>query len=310
MKKVRLKKSAYVLIAGVVISVSSVVGYKAYNNYITSPKYLLGEKGYSENDILTILKSTEMTNTLLERDYNEHILGIMTEKYYLRKNLEEYLTYKSENPDKSNTDVISIVNTSSNIDWYDVIKPSDISRGNLVLVNKYNYLPDNYEIEDLVNMSIKVAFSGKEIKKEVYDAFYNLSMDARKEDLTIVANSTYRDYNYQAALYKRYKNNKGQNYADSYAARPGHSEHQTGLAIDVSTLNSSMENFHETEEYTWLINNAHKYGFILRYPEGKEYITGYNYESWHYRYVGVDVATQIKNENITFDEYYAYYVEG
>ena len=234
----------------------------------------------------------------------------MTEKYYLRKNLEEYLTYKSENPDKSNADIISIVNTSSNIDWYDVIKPSDISRGNLVLVNKYNYLPDNYEIEDLVNMSIKVAFSGKEIKKEVYDAFYNLSMDARKEDLTIVANSTYRDYNYQAALYKRYKNNKGQNYADSYAARPGHSEHQTGLAIDVSTLNSSMENFHETEEYTWLINNAHKYGFILRYPEGKEYITGYNYESWHYRYVGVDVATQIKNENITFDEYYAYYVEG
>ena len=310
MKKVRLKKSAYVLIAGVVISVSSVVGYKAYNNYITSPKYLLGEKGYSEYDILTILKSTEMTNTLLERDYNEHILGIMTEKYYLRKNLEEYLTYKSENPDKSNSDIISIVNTSSNIDWYDVIKPSDISRGNLVLVNKYNYLPDNYEIEDLVNMSIKVAFSGKKIKKEVYDAFYNLSMDARKDDLTIVANSTYRDYNYQAALYKRYKNNKGQNYADSYAARPGHSEHQTGLAIDVSTLNSSMENFHETDEYTWLINNAHKYGFILRYPEGKEYITGYNYESWHYRYVGVDVATQIKNENITFDEYYAYYVEG
>ena len=310
MKKVRLKKSAYVLIAGVVISVSSVVGYKAYNNYITSPKCLLGEKGYSENDILTILKSTEMTNTLLERDYNEHILGIMTEKYYLRKNLEEYLTYKSENPDKSNSDIISIVNTSSNIDWYDVIKPSDISRGNLVLVNKYNYLPDNYEIEDLVNMSIKVAFSGKKIKKEVYDAFYNLSMDARKYDLTIVANSTYRDYNYQAALYKRYKNNKGQNYADSYAARPGHSEHQTGLAIDVSTLNSSMENFHETDEYTWLINNAHKYGFILRYPEGKEYITGYNYESWHYRYVGVDVATQIKNENITFDEYYAYYVEG
>ena len=115
MKKVRLKKSAYVLIAGVVISVSSVVGYKAYNNYITSPKYLLGEKGYSENDILTILKSTEMTNTLLERDYNEHILGIMTEKYYLRKNLEEYLTYKSENPDKSNSDIISIVNTSSNM---------------------------------------------------------------------------------------------------------------------------------------------------------------------------------------------------
>ena len=309
MKKVRLKKSAYVLIAGVVISVSSVVGYKVYNDYVTSPKYLLGEKGYSDNDILTILKSSEITNTLLEREYNEHILGIMTEKYYLSKNLDEYISYKNENPDKSITDVISIVNTSSNVRWYDVIKPTDTTKGNLILVNKYNYLPDNYEIDDLVNMSIKVSFSGKQIKKEAYDAFYNLSMAAKKENLTIVANSTYRDYNYQASLYKRYKNNKGQTYADNYAARPGHSEHQTGLAIDVSTLNSSIDTFHETDEYKWLLNNAHKYGFILRYPEGKEFITGYNYESWHYRYVGIEVATQIKNENITFDEYYAYYVE-
>jgi D-alanyl-D-alanine carboxypeptidase len=268
------------------------------------------EKGYSETDIAVILQSKDMTTTLLNRDYNEHILGIMSEKYYLKKNLEKYLEFKKENPDKKNNEIISMVNISANIDWYDTIKPTDLSKGNLILVNKYNYLPDNYEIEDLVDMSIQVSFQGKQIKKEVYEAFYNMSMAARKENLKIVANSAYRDYEYQSTLYKRYKNNKGQAYADKYAARPGHSEHQTGLSIDVSTLNSSLENFHETDEYKWLIENAHKYGFILRYPENKEHLTGYNYESWHYRYVGVDVATQIKNEDITFDEYYAYYVEG
>ena len=310
MKKIKLKKSAYVLLATVVLTTGGIIGYQKYNAYITSDKYLLMEKGYSETDITEILKSREITTTLLNRDYNEHILSIMNEKYYLKKNLDKYLNYKKENPNKTNTEIISIINVGADIDWYETIKPTDTTKGNLILVNKYNYLPDNYEIEDLVNMSIKVSFQGKKIKEEVYNAFYKMSMDARKDDLTIVANSTYRDYDYQAALYKRYKNNKGQAYADNYAARPGHSEHQTGLAIDVSTLNSSLENFHETDEYKWLIDNAHKYGFILRYPKEKEFITGYNYESWHYRYVGIDVAKQIKNENITFDEYYAYYMEG
>ena len=310
MKKFRLKKSAYILIGGTILTITGIIGYCKYNEYITSDKYLLMEKGYSETDIAVILQSKDMTTTLLNRDYNEHILGIMSEKYYLKKNLEKYLEFKKENPDKQNNEIISMVNISANIDWYDTIKPTDLSKGNLILVNKYNYLPDNYEIEDLVDMSIQVSFQGKQIKKEVYEAFYNMSMAARKENLKIVANSTYRDYEYQSTLYKRYKNNKGQAYADKYAARPGHSEHQTGLSIDVSTLNSSLENFHETDEYKWLIENAHKYGFILRYPENKEHLTGYNYESWHYRYVGVDVATQIKNEDITFDEYYAYYVEG
>ena len=97
--------------------------------------------------------------------------------------------------------------------------------------------------------------------------------------------------------------------ADLKAARPGYSEHQTGLALDITTRLAEDEEFVNTEEFSWLKENAHKYGFILRYPEGKENITGYSYEPWHYRYVGIDVATKIYNENITFDEYYAYYIE-
>ena len=97
--------------------------------------------------------------------------------------------------------------------------------------------------------------------------------------------------------------------ADLSTARAGFSEHQTGLAIDILTYNVTLSNFEETDAFKWLSSNAYKYGFILRYPKGKEDITGYEYESWHYRYVGVEIATQIFEEDITFDEYYAYYLE-
>ena len=146
------------------------------------------------------------------------------------------------------------------------------------------------------------------LKSEAYTAFKSLSTAAKKEGLTIIATNTYRSYIAQEKTYNAIKGSNGKEYADNYAARPGHSEHQTGLALDVGTLNSDIS-FVDTEEYIWMQNHAHEYGFILRYPEGKEYITGFNYEPWHYRYVGIDVAKKIKEAGITFDEYYAYYVE-
>lgn len=94
---------------------------------------------------------------------------------------------------------------------------------------------------------------------------------------------------------------------DTYSARPNHSEHQTGLAMDLSTDGTLSEAFENTEQFKWLNENAHKYGYILRYKKDKVYMTGYTYEPWHYRYVGVEVATIIKNENLTFEEYYVKY---
>ena len=91
--------------------------------------------------------------------------------------------------------------------------------------------------------------------------------------------------------------------------RAGYSEHQTGLALDIVTYGASMDTFENTDEFKWLSDNAYKYGFILRYPKGKEKLTGYSYESWHYRYVGKDVAKKIHDLDITYDEYYAYYIE-
>ena len=110
-------------------------------------------------------------------------------------------------------------------------------------------------------------------------------------------------------LYNDYVNRNGIEWADKWSAKPGFSEHQTGLALDITTSSATFDNFEDTEAYDWLVNNSYKYGFILRYPSDDYYLTGYNFESWHFRYVGVDVATKIYNEKITFEEYYEYYVK-
>jgi len=98
--------------------------------------------------------------------------------------------------------------------------------------------------------------------------------------------------------------------ADTYSARPGFSEHQTGLTVDVDNAKLSYTDFDKTNEFKWMMENAHRFGFILRYPKDKEDITGYSYESWHYRYVGVDIATYIYEHNITLDEYYVRFIEN
>jgi len=119
--------------------------------------------------------------------------------------------------------------------------------------------------------------------------------------------SGFRSYEYQTTLYNRYVNRDGKEAADRYSARPGYSEHQTGLAFDIGENGRQdlwlTEQFGETPAGQWLMNNAHLYGFILRYPQGKEHITGFMYESWHYRYVGVEHATAIFNAKTTLEEY-------
>lgn len=306
----RIKKKAVVItgIILVLLIVGGVIGYKTYV-YLNSDEYHLKELGYSETEVNDIMKLDKThIDTILTLEYDENIIPLFQEKYFILSNLDKYLSYKKENKDMNYTDIIASVNVNSNLDWYADPKASNLDDGYLVLVNKFNYLPEGYTPDDLVNMNLQYAFSGKQIREEVYASFKGLVKDAKKEGLTIVANSTFRTYDYQENLYNRYKNSNGKEYADGYAARAGHSEHQTGLAIDVSTLNSTMDNFEETEEFTWLQEHAHEYGFILRYPKGKEFITGYNYESWHYRYVGEKVAKEIKELGITFDEYYAYYI--
>ena len=135
------------------------------------------------------------------------------------------------------------------------------------------------------------------------EAFKLMQSDAKALGLNIYISSGYRGYTYQEKLYNNYVSISGKAQADTYSARPGHSEHQTGTCFD---LNSIDDSFQYTNEGKWVNENAYVYGFIIRYPKGKESITGYQYESWHLRYVGRDLASKLYHDGEweTLEEYY------
>ena len=138
------------------------------------------------------------------------------------------------------------------------------------------------------------------VNQTAYNALQELQKEATKNGHSIPLVSGFRSYQRQETIYNNYVAKDGVEKADTYSARPGHSEHQTGLAFDVGAID---DNYGNTPAGKWLTENAHKYGFIIRYLKGKEHITGYKYEPWHIRYVGVDHATKIYNSNITLEEY-------
>ena len=172
-----------------------------------------------------------------------------------------------------------------------------------VLVNKNNKLSKNYMPNDLVLLNVNYSNENKYLREEAAINFEKLSLDASKLGYKIIAVSTFRSYDYQKNLFNYYVKNKGKNYALNCSAKPGHSEHQTGLAVDVEGSNNDYDEFESSIEFNWMINNSYKYGFILRYPKGKENITGFKYEPWHYRYVGIELAKYLYKNNLTLEEY-------
>ena len=158
----------------------------------------------------------------------------------------------------------------------------------ILIANKSYALPSNYNPGGLLN--------------EFMTNYFNMKSVAANVGINLRIISGFRSYNTQVSLYNRYVARDGQAEADRYSARAGHSEHQSGLAADINSLEQSWEN---TAEGKWLNDNCYKYGFIIRYPKGKESITGYMFEPWHIRYVGVDLATALYNNGnwITLEEY-------
>lgn len=228
--------------------------------------------------------------------------------YYKSNNIKRYQDYHKLNNNLSVNDVVTRVNLNLDLPYYTNTKEAKYLNTFYTLVNKYNYLRDDFVPNNLVEMTIPYSKEGIYLVAEARDNFYKLVDKAKEEDLTIRAISAYRGYTYQKRLYDKYVEADGVNKADTYSARPGFSDHQTGLAIDVDNTISSFENFTNTKEYKWMLDNSYKYGFILRYPSGKESITTYQFESWHYRYVGLKLAKKIKASNLTFDEYFTRYL--
>lgn len=196
--------------------------------------------------------------------------------------------------------------------WYGdtAIKEVDSEKGVtdfMILVNKTNTVSKDYVPNDLVVP--KIRFNGdvanKYVVSEVATALEDMFTDAKKENIVLLGVSGYRSYAYQDNLYKNKVKTKGKAYANKYVALAGASEHQLGLAMDlVSTEYTTLDKgFANTKAYKWLEENMQDYGFILRYTEGKEDITGYAFEPWHIRYVGIEAAKDIKAKGVTLEEY-------
>ncbi|WP_133208054.1 M15 family metallopeptidase [Exiguobacterium indicum] len=187
---------------------------------------------------------------------------------------------------------------------------ADLSLGNLVVVNKKYSLPIDYKPSDLVVPNVSFSYSGvleqSYMRAPAAKQMEKMFAAAKKEGVTLNAVSGFRSGERQKVLYNNYVARDGKAAADQYSARPGHSEHQTGLTFDISAPsvgNGLTAALGDTKEGKWIANNAAKYGFIVRYDRGFQSRTGYTYEPWHIRYVGVDAATQIKNNGQTLEEY-------
>ncbi len=177
--------------------------------------------------------------------------------------------------------------------------PNDIN----VLVNKQNQLPDSYFPIDLEPINCDYSINMQYLRTEAKINFEKMCKKAKEEGYIILAVSTYRSGDYQEKLYNNYCLEKGYEYANMCSAKRNHSEHQTGLAVDVSDINGEYDDFLRSKEFEWMKNNSYKYGFILRYPKYKTDITGFKFEPWHYRYVGIDSAKEMHENGITFEEY-------
>ena len=306
-------KLIFTIIVIIIAIAAGTIGIKKYIDYRNSNEFKLKQIGYNETEIRDITKlKDDQIKAILKKKYNRLNIKFIRQKYFITNNLDRYIKYYNNHKDDKISHIVSIVNVCADEDYYDkdTVKKTDISKKELMLVNKFNYLDENYAPDDIVKVSMQFAYGDNEIKKEVYEKFRSMYNDAKKEGLYLIITSSYRDYNFQKELWDSYANQKGDEWADSVSARAGYSEHQTGYTLDIVTYKANMSSFEKTDEFKWLQDNAYKYGFILRYPKDKEDITGYSYESWHYRYVGKDVATKIKKLGITFDEYYAYFIEG
>ena len=265
------------------------------------------------NELEEYIENSNTDQSLKDENNKDYIvnflLNLINEKYYKKDNLERYVNYYSKNNNLTSKEIVANVNSNLDTTFYENYESTDTSKDTLMIVNKHYKIENNYKPDNLVTVLSEHGYPNK-IRADVYEEFKKMYNAAKNDNVSIFIASPYRSYSDQNALYTYYVNTDGKQNADTYSARPGFSEHHTGLAMDlIPEYGLDLDTFENSDGFKWMQENAYKYGFILRYPKDKEYITGYIYEPWHYRYVGISAATTIKNEGLTFEEYYEYYVK-
>lgn len=243
------------------------------------------------NDIFSGSSSNEQLANQSEQKNASEKTDSESLKDQQKQNTEESV----EKPDQENNAQNPSISEAGN-DWWIVNKTRPLS-------------PENYQPEDLVFPSVTLRVPGNEsmkIRTKPAKAIEQMFSDAKTAGHNPMFSSGFRSYNYQVNLYNSYVNSQGRTEADKQSARPGYSEHQTGLAFDIcNSGNCKLEqSFEGTPLGQWVANNAHRYGFTIRYRQGKDSVTGYMYEPWHLRYVGNDLATKLYQDNTTMEEYF------
>ncbi|MBQ9046621.1 MAG: M15 family metallopeptidase [Solobacterium sp.] len=254
----------------------------------------LKDKGYTEDQIVELfkeLKFWEMTPLLVfDYQYNEALY------------IDDCLNNRASN----SPDFFELA--QNYYTHYENTHAVDNPGSTDMLVNKTYYLDASYK-PSLVDLDTYYSAADNQLTREAADALDAWGEAGRAVGVTFYATSAYRGYESQDELYKIYKQAQGEEEADRVSARPGFSEHQTGLTVDIAATNEDdKDDFKDTKAYLWNKSNCQDYGWILRYPEGKEQITGYEFESWHYRYLGKELATAVKDSHLTFDEFWMLYL--
>ncbi len=204
------------------------------------------------------------------------------------------------------SEAVTLVNIGLDRDFYTEVSQIKTPNKITVLVNKYRQLPRDYIPADLEQICPRYAEGELSLRQAARVAFEAMCLEADRENILLRAVSSFRSYEYQRQVY--FKNwqqpiplEEYQKERDKVSARPGFSEHQTGLAVDINDLEPTFE---MTQESQWLAENAYRFGFLLRYPKEKEWITGYDFEPWHYRYLGKELTEKVYFSGLTYDEYF------
>ncbi len=284
----------------------SKINYVKQDNLIKNINKLIN-KGYSNTDISLILEhgNSKDVSEFVKRDKVKYLEEFFTVKYAKLSNYDRYLNYSYETGEDEQSTVLYVNLNLDKTPYEDAIEVDKFSYD--MVVNKYRKLDEKFE-PDLVTISEEYASEkGMKAERVALNAFIKMYNAAKKEGYGLIINSSYRSYQDQVEIAQLYRDLYGDSYVEKYVAKPGYSEHQTGLAFDIGSTTSNV--FANSKEYTWMLDNAYKYGFILRFPKKYEDITGFRNEPWHYRYVGKEISKYIWENDITLEEYYAMFLD-
>ena len=281
----------------------SKIDYQKQDNLIRNINTFIKKK-YTNSEISIILAhgNDKDVTEFSKRDKVRYVEEFFSYDFAKLSLYDRYVKYSNESGDDEETTVIYVNLDMDKVPYEEANEVKEFST--TMLVNKHFYIDEKFVPQELVKINKKYSSEDDmQLNREAYNAFLEMYNAASKENLGLVINSAYRSYQDQVEINDFYLKHYGQNYVDKYVAKPGFSEHQTGLCFDIGSTTSNV--FAKSNEYPWMLENAYKYGFIQRFSSEYEDLTGFRAESWHFRYVGKKIAKEIHDNNMSFEEYYA-----